>query len=120
MIKPIRKFWRLHGHRLRVTRLALGISEAEAAEAYGVTVPTYRKWERGGRERGGGFLKFSKRYDVNLDWLYMGDASLVGDHLSKGAKGKVAILPVKGPRAREKELRDKICLALRDSLPDFA
>ena len=33
--------------RLRVTRLTLGITEVEAAEGYGVTLRTYRKWESG-------------------------------------------------------------------------
>jgi transcriptional regulator with XRE-family HTH domain len=44
--------WKRVGHRLRVTRLALGLTDQEAATAHGVTVGTYRKWEAGGQARG--------------------------------------------------------------------
>jgi hypothetical protein len=36
-------------HRLRVTRLTLGITESEAPAAHGVTLRTYRKWRRATR-----------------------------------------------------------------------
>ena len=40
---------RAFGHRLRVTRLALGITEAEAAKAAGRSVATWRKYEATGK-----------------------------------------------------------------------
>jgi DNA-binding XRE family transcriptional regulator len=40
-------FYMALGERLRLTRKTLGISEQEAAEAAGVSVRTYRKWEKG-------------------------------------------------------------------------
>jgi predicted DNA-binding protein (UPF0251 family) len=36
--------------RLRLVRLVLGISEEEAAAAYGVRVATYRRYEEGARQ----------------------------------------------------------------------
>jgi transcriptional regulator with XRE-family HTH domain len=92
--------WRLCGHRLRVTRLTLGITEKEAAAAHGVTVNTYRKWEAGGRQRGGRFVDFAEKYDVSLNWLVGAEAAQIGSHLAKRAKGKIAILPAKGPQWR--------------------
>jgi hypothetical protein len=43
--------YRAAGHRLRVTRLTLGITESEAPAAHGVTLRTYRKWEAGHPQR---------------------------------------------------------------------
>lgn len=98
------------GHRLRVSRLALGISEAECAAAAGVTVPTWRRWEAGGKPKGGGALDFAFAYDVCPNWICSGDAGNVGRHLREG---KVAILPAFGPRHRRlvKEWQDKIAVA---------
>jgi transcriptional regulator with XRE-family HTH domain len=42
------------GHRLRVTRIAFGISEQEVADILGVSLPTYRKYERGDSNEVGG------------------------------------------------------------------
>lgn len=90
----IRDYYRQASHRLRVTRLALGISEREAADAYGVSLSTYRKYEAGGSQRGMKILGFSRKYAVSLNWLVGGDASEIGPHLSDRAPGKVAILPL--------------------------
>jgi transcriptional regulator with XRE-family HTH domain len=38
---------RQFGRRLRVARIALGISEQEAADAHGITLATYRRREAG-------------------------------------------------------------------------
>jgi transcriptional regulator with XRE-family HTH domain len=86
-------------HRLRLTRLALDISEADAAATYGVTLPTYRKWENGGRIRPShrvneGTLAFVLKYNVSLDWLICGSAFTLNKNLTSRAPGKVAILPV--------------------------
>lgn len=83
-------FWLAYGHRLRVTRAALGITEHAAAEAHGVTLATYRKWEAGCKQRSVlPALRFMKMYDVSADWLLGGEATEVRHHLQRG---KVAIL----------------------------
>jgi transcriptional regulator with XRE-family HTH domain len=88
------------GHRLRVTRIALGISEQEVADTLGVSLPTYRKYERGTPMKSAApAMRFARKYDVNLYWLFDGDASGAGCHLRNG---KVAILPAKGPPFRER------------------
>src|SRR6478672_10621884 len=43
--KPSRFDYRGFGHRLRVTRIMLGLTEEEAAAAAGCTVYTWRKYE---------------------------------------------------------------------------
>jgi transcriptional regulator with XRE-family HTH domain len=92
--------WRAAGHRLRVTRIALGITERQAADAYGVTVRTYRKYEAGQPQRPScGFVVFANRYQVSLDWLVRGETAAIGRHLAAGAE-KVAILPAAGPVRR--------------------
>ena len=105
----VRDYWRDYAHRLRVTRIVLGISEKEAAAGHGVTLATYRKWEDGRPPRSGKpYLAFSAKYDVNLDWLIAGEAADIGGHLSKGAAGKVALLQVKGPLYRRVRLSNHI------------
>jgi hypothetical protein len=39
-----------------------------------VTLRTYKKWEAGGRHKGGHYklLAFCKKYDVNIAWFYGG------------------------------------------------
>jgi transcriptional regulator with XRE-family HTH domain len=83
--------WRAIGQRFRLTRLACGGTEKEAADAYGVTVRTYRKYENGQPLRND-FLGFVEKYDVSVDWLIYGDPSRLGKHLSKLSEGKVAVL----------------------------
>jgi hypothetical protein len=88
-------------HRLRVARIAVAISDVEAASVAGCTVQTWRKYETTGKGRcTRAMLFFCRRYDVSLDWLFLGEGVGVGGHLGKQAQGKVAILPVKGPRYR--------------------
>lgn len=89
---------RAFGHRLRVLRIALGLSEAEAASAAGCRVQTWRKYETTGKGRiTRALLLFCRRYDASLDWLLDGEGAGVRGHLGKHTQGKVAILPVKGP-----------------------
>jgi transcriptional regulator with XRE-family HTH domain len=94
--------WVAVGRRMQVARLALGLSPAEAADAWGLALETYLRWEREGPPRWshltGKILAFAQKFDVSLDWLLLGDASLVRRHLTKG---NVAILPAKGPLARK-------------------
>jgi transcriptional regulator with XRE-family HTH domain len=90
--------WIGHGRRLRVARLALGVTEKEAASAATVTLRTWRKWESGAVPRGNIFklVSFADKYDVSLDWLITGDGAGVGNHLARSARGKIAILPAAG------------------------
>jgi hypothetical protein len=82
----VRNYWLDYAHRLRVTRIVLGISEGEAAAAHGVTLGTYRKWEDGRPPRScKPYLAFSEKYDVNLDWfsdrpprIFLGFSAFVG------------------------------------------
>lgn len=43
--------WRAVGRRLRVTRSALGITEQKAAEVFGISLRTYRRYEAGQPQR---------------------------------------------------------------------
>jgi hypothetical protein len=88
----------------------LGLTEEEAATAAGVTVKTWRKWEKSGPARVGhlGPLDFAARFDVSIDWLFYGDGENIGSHLAKHASGVVAILPRgKGCPIPKKALRKK-------------
>jgi transcriptional regulator with XRE-family HTH domain len=62
------------GRRLRATRIALGLTEEQAAAAAGRTVETWRKYEATGTGYcTGPLLLFCQRYpDVSLDWLFCG------------------------------------------------
>jgi DNA-binding XRE family transcriptional regulator len=103
---PAREQYALEfGHRLRVTRIVLGVSEAEAADALGVTVRTYRKYEAGqSNTRLGGFqvLDFSETLGLG-SWLTYGDGSKTCRHLTYRASGKVAIWTGKTPQTRRAE-----------------
>jgi transcriptional regulator with XRE-family HTH domain len=85
---------RMFRHQLVVMRSALGMTEQEAADAFRVTLRTYRRWENGEEPRNSTskIVDFCRRYRVSIDWLLAGDTSRVGDHLTKHTKGKVAIL----------------------------
>jgi len=90
-----REFWIHVGHRYRVARLALGLTEHEAAAAASVTVRTWRKWENNGPRRAGhlGPLDFAARFDVSVDWLFCGRGVDIGSHLAQHSHGVIAILP---------------------------
>jgi transcriptional regulator with XRE-family HTH domain len=100
--KRARYSWKACAHRLKVTRIALGISESEAATAHDVTVATYRKYEAGAPQRASyGWRKFAEKYNVSFDWLVSGVGAGLAPHLSKNMGGKVAILPVVTARRRQ-------------------
>ena len=71
-------WYRDFGERLRAIRLALGITEAEAAAAWLITLRTYRRREAGVSRfcDHGGLWSFSQTYDIDLDWLAGGKGSL--------------------------------------------
>lgn len=102
-----RRYWKDYGHRLRITRLTLGITEMQASTAHGVTVRTYRRWEAGCPQRSShaATLKFSKVYDVSLDWLINGEGFNLGSHLAVKPGGKLAILPITSA-ARQRRLAE--------------
>jgi transcriptional regulator with XRE-family HTH domain len=81
------------GNRLRLVRHALGLSEEEAAKAYGRTLKTYQRYEAGAPQRGTHhkLVGFAARYNVSLDWLFEGS----GKPFRGGAapQGKIMILP---------------------------
>ena len=86
--------YREFGHRLRVARLVLGLTEEQAAATAGRSVKTWRKYELTGKGRGTmPLLLFAEKYRVSLDWLLFGDAARIPASLAKHAQGKVAILP---------------------------
>jgi transcriptional regulator with XRE-family HTH domain len=88
-----------------ITRLTLGITEAEAAAAYGVTVRTYRGWEAGRRQRlnHDGIVRFAEKYDVSIDWIVSGEGFGLGPHMTKPA-GNLAILPVMSAERRRLQI----------------
>ncbi len=108
-----RDFFRNAGHRIRVARLALGITEQEVADDYEVSLATYRRYEIEAPRRGRFILYFGKRYDVSLDWLMDGEAGDVKPHLAKRAPGKVVILPALGKRGRHIAESGGIAAAIR-------
>jgi transcriptional regulator with XRE-family HTH domain len=90
--------YRGFGHRLRVTRIALGITEAQAATAAGCSVDTWRKYEATGKGRCTiPVCRFARHHNVSLDWIFCGDPR----GRTHRTQGKVAILPVKGPWYRQ-------------------
>jgi transcriptional regulator with XRE-family HTH domain len=89
------------GLRLRVARAARGITERNAADTFGVCLQTYQRQEAGRpTNKPLSIVKFARKYHVDLAWLINGETDSIGEHLAKGAKGKVAILPVVGLRER--------------------
>lgn len=87
------------GRRLRLARLALGLTEHQAAAAAAVTLQTFRRWE--GRRSGltlrwGAVVAFATALDVSLDWLLTGDPGGLGSHLLKRTAGKVVLFCPRG------------------------
>jgi DNA-binding XRE family transcriptional regulator len=61
-------------HRLTMTRTALGLSQAEFADAAGIARNTYNQWERGkGRPQLDGAIALCRAFNLTLDWIYFGD-----------------------------------------------
>lgn len=82
------------GHRLRLNRIALGLTEEEAAAAAGRTVETWRRYEATGEGHiTGPLLLFAEHYKLSLDWLFGGRGQL------ESATGKVVSLPTSRKKA---------------------
>jgi transcriptional regulator with XRE-family HTH domain len=64
------------GRRLCDTRGVLGLTEQQAAEGFGVTLRTYRKWEAGFASRSyAPMMRFQEKYhltEAQLQYLYNG------------------------------------------------
>ena len=102
----VRRRRRDQGHRLRVVRIVLDITEQEAADVCGVTLRTYRRYEQGAKQKSVRPVKnFARHYGVSLDWLVDGEGILNSERVGRKAAGKVAILPVIGPTLRRCEPR---------------
>jgi hypothetical protein len=94
--------WSALGHRLQVVRATLEIPEGDAARSCGVSVQTWRRYEKGGRQRGAGLADFADRYDVSLDWLLFGEGAGVARHLAHRPSSVVSILPMRGRQHRHR------------------
>ena len=94
--------YRAIGHRMRVARLTLGLTEQDVARVVGITLRTYRKYEAGQRPRSiRALVAFSQKYDASLDWLILGEGACIGAHLARRSNSTIAILPVSRPRWRK-------------------
>ncbi|MFY9840001.1 MAG: helix-turn-helix transcriptional regulator [Xanthobacteraceae bacterium] len=71
-------FYGAVGPRLRQARVGLGITEQQAADVFGVTLRTYRKYEAGGRQRSAKpVVRFADKYNVSPDWIFMGQQPMM-------------------------------------------
>lgn len=60
--------------RLKLTREALGMHQNDFAEGAGIEPNTYNQYERGKRLLAiGAGVALCLRYQLTLDWLYLGD-----------------------------------------------
>ena len=70
------EFHRGYAERLKRSRELLGISEEEAAAAFGVSLRTYQRYEAGKPHRNNhkGVLNFVRVFSVDVGWLIGGHA----------------------------------------------
>lgn len=62
--------------RLTLTRQAFAMNQAEFAEAAGLSQPQYSQFETGKRLLSlKAALSLCHKYNITLDWLYLGDPS---------------------------------------------
>ena len=77
MARPVTRppdYMREVGHRLRLSRLALGMTAAALCRDIDVNRQTYSQWENGIRLLDVlAAIRLKKRHGVTLDWLYDGD-----------------------------------------------
>jgi transcriptional regulator with XRE-family HTH domain len=70
--------------RLRITRLALGLSQAEIARQTGMSPATWNNAETGdNRMKIDNLLKVCRRYGFGTDWFLRGDIRLVTTEYAK-------------------------------------
>jgi len=89
------KWYHAFGERLRVVRLALGMTDVEAASIGLITLRTYRKMEAGlpFHRWDHGFLCLSEEYDVSLRWLLAGIGDMWTKHSSQHRKPSLKLVP---------------------------
>jgi hypothetical protein len=86
----------MQAHRLRVTRLMLGLTEEQAAAGFRVSLRAYRKYEAGHIPwRGRWGEDFCDKYGVSHCWLWHG-----GVYGVPSAKNHIAILPAETEKDR--------------------
>jgi hypothetical protein len=87
-------------HRLRLARIALGLTEAEAAATATRSVRTWKKYEATGKGRSMTWpiRCFVNKYELSYDWLLCGEGGMFRrGRREKQPRGKIAILPTKSP-----------------------
>ena len=84
-----RQRWRDQGHRLRVVRIVLDITEQEAADVCGVTLRTYRRYEQGAKQKSIRPVRnFARHFGVSLSWLVDGEGILNSERVGRKATGR--------------------------------
>jgi transcriptional regulator with XRE-family HTH domain len=64
------------GHRLRLTRLALGLNQTQLCDLAGIARNTWNQWEKGNsRPQLDEAMKLVDAFGLTLDWIYLGDNS---------------------------------------------
>jgi hypothetical protein len=87
-------WYRDFGERLRATRLVLGITEAEAAAAFLITLRTYRRREAGLMFNDPyGLLSFATKYDICVDWLAAGKGSVAAALTARSRRATFKVVP---------------------------
>lgn len=75
------------GERLRLTREALGLTQAEFARKSKVAASAYNQYEKGKmRPAVDQAIKIRDTYKLTLDWIYLGDNSGLTAALSDAIK----------------------------------
>jgi transcriptional regulator with XRE-family HTH domain len=79
------------GERLRLTRVALGMSQVQFAGKVGVSTASYNQYEKGRRRLAiEQAIKIQGAHNLTLDWLYLGDRSGLTDAVSNAIAAEEA------------------------------
>jgi transcriptional regulator with XRE-family HTH domain len=75
------------GKRLRLTREAMGLTQAAFCRKAGLSPSGYNQFEKGGtRPRIDSALALRDAHGLSLDWIYLGDRGGLSPHLMKAIK----------------------------------
>ena len=81
------------GERLRLTRMALGLSQAEFCRGAELETNTYNQYEKGRNQiRLDMAIRLVRAYRITLDWIYLGDPS----NIPSGIHDKIRALRKSG------------------------
>ena len=96
------------GDRLRETRLALDITEAEAADACCITLRTHRRREAGLPFRGWylGLVSFVSKYDLSYNWLIAGAGPIFNSQMRRA---KPRLIPVPNDQDIDRHAESRCC-----------